>query len=558
MHMKRLPIVTALLLVAFLAIWARLFFWQVLSHEKFRTMADSQHFHRLEIPPARGEILSSDGTPLVTNQTAYLVFAEKKRIEDEHTFIETVAPLLGEEVASISARMATQSIWIPLKHQVEEDIVKKLRTLEVEGLGFEREDKRFYTEASMAAHLLGLVGKDSNGHPKGYFGLEGFYDKELAGQSGYLRQERDAVGNPIVIGEIERFEPKNGRSLLLYLDKTVQFIAEEKLKKGLERFGAKAGVIVIMDPKTGGILASASYPNYHPGLYAEFPSEYYRNPVVADSYEPGSTFKPLIMAGAVDKNAVKATEVFDETGPVRVGQYAIKTWNDEYHGAISMTQILEYSSNVGMVHIARKMGGTNLLSFLEAIGIGEKTGVDLQEEATPVTRPEDQWKEVDFATASFGQGIATTPLQMVRAVAAIANGGWLMEPHVVKQIVEKEGKIVDIKPRPVRQIVSGTSAKLIAEMMVSSVEHGEAKWKVPKGFRIAGKTGTAQIPVEGHYDAEKTIASFIGFGPVEDPKFVMLVTLREPTSSPWGSETAAPLFFEVATELLRYYGITPQ
>lgn len=521
-------------------------------------MADNQHFYQLELPPIRGEILSSDGTPFVANQTAYLVFAEKKKIEDEDDFVDKIAPILGEEEASVSASLDSSPVWVPIKHQVEEQVAQKLRDLQLTGLGLAREDKRFYPEASMAAHLLGFVGKNNEGQPQGYFGLEGFYDKELRGQSGYLRQERDAVGNPIIIGQAERFEPKNGRSLVLHVDKTTQFLVEEKLKKGLARYGAKAGVVIVMDPKTGGILASASYPSYDPGLFSEFPSEYYRNPVVADSYEPGSTFKPLIMAEALDLGKVQPTEKFDEQGPAYVDEYAIKTWDNKYHGMISMTQILEYSSNVGMVHIANKLGNKPELAFLKDIGIGQKTEVDLQDEASPMLRDDNEWHDIDYATASFGQGIAVTPLQMVRAIGALANDGWLMKPQLVKEIVGEEGEKIQITPQKIRQVVSSPTSKIISEMMVSSVTHGEAKWKVPKGFRIAGKTGTAQIPVEGHYDAEKTIASFVGFGPVEDPKFVMLVTLREPTTSPWGSETAAPLFFEIATELLRYYGITPQ
>ncbi|MBI4137501.1 penicillin-binding protein 2 [Candidatus Roizmanbacteria bacterium] len=556
--MVRLRIVAVLIAGAFSLIWLRLFYWQVVSHDELRDLADSQHFYRLEIPPARGEIRSSDGTPLVTNQTAYLVFAEKKNVTDIEEYAEQVAPVLEMEEASVSALLTEHDVWVPIKHQVEAPVVDKIKQLELAGLGFEREDKRFYPETSMAAHLLGFVGKDALGRPKGYFGLEGFYDKELAGQPGFLLQERDAYGNPIVIGKIDRIEPKHGRSLLLYIDKTIQFIAETKLKKALEKYGAKAGNVVIMDPKTGGILASASYPNYDPLLFSEFPDEYYRNPIVADTYEPGSTFKPLVMAKAFDEKKLKATDTYEERGPVAVGGYQIKTWNNEYHGEISMSQILQYSSNVGMVYISSKLEKDTMLTFLSDFGLGSKTGIDLQEEAETFMRSESEWRDIDLATASFGQGIAVTPIQMVRAISAIANDGILMEPRLVKEIVSDDGKTIAIPPKEVRRLYSAPTAKVIAELMVDAVEHGEAKWTVIKGFRIAGKTGTAQIPVEGHYDSEKTIASFVGFGPVENPRFVMLVTLREPTSSPWGSETAAPLFFDIANELFPYFGIHPQ
>ena len=556
--MVRLRIVTALIAGAFTLIWLRLFYWQVLSHELLSNLADNQHFFRLEIPPARGEIRSRDGTPLVANQTAYLVFAEKKYVDDIEEYSEKLAPILEEEEASISGLLNEHDVWVPIKHQVDEQTVDKIKELELAGLGFEREDKRFYPETSMAAHLLGFVGKDALGKPKGYFGLEGFYDKELAGQPGFLLQERDAYGNPIVIGKIDRIEPKHGRSLVLYLDKTVQFIAETKLKKALEKYGAKAGNVVILDPKTGGILASASYPNYDPLLFSEFPDEYYRNPIVADTYEPGSTFKPLVMAKAFELKKLKPTDTYDESGPVTVSGYQIKTWNSEYHGKISMSEILQYSSNVGMVYISSMLGKDGMLSLLSDLGLGSKTGIDLQEEAETFMRDESEWRDIDLATTSFGQGIAITPIQMIRAIAAIANNGVLMEPRLVKEIVSEDGKKIEIPPKETRRLYSAPTAKVIAELMVDAVEYGEAQWTVTKGFRIAGKTGTAQIPVEGHYDSDKTIASFVGFGPVENPRFVMLVTLREPTSSPWGSETAAPLFFDIANELFPYFGMYPQ
>ena len=210
-----------------------------------------------------------------------------------------------------------------------------------------------------------------------------------------------------------------------------------------------------------------------------------------------------------------------------------------------------------MVDVARRLGREKILSYLSAFGFGSLTGVDLEEESAPQLRPSRQWTEIDLATASFGQGIAVTPLQMVTAVAALANNGWLMEPHVVAQIKSAKGETIEIKPKKVRQVVSPSTAKIITEMMVAAVEGGEAKWAKPRGYRIAGKTGTAQIPVAGHYDEKKTIASFVGFAPADNPRFVMLVTLREPTSSPWGSETAAPLFFNIAKELIVYYNIAP-
>jgi len=556
--MNRITTLFFLITGVFILVWIRLFYWQIIQHKPLQAVADAQHYYRLEIPPTRGEILSSDGSPFVTNQTAYLVFAEKRNIQDHDRFVKTAARILGEAEASVAAQLTIHPVWVPLKTEVDEETVRKLKDAALPGLGFERADIRYYPESSMAAHILGFVGKNNDGQDQGYFGLEGYYDKELRGQSGYLRQERDANGNPIVIGETSRIEPKNGRTLELYVNKSIQFIVEEKLKAAMESYGAKAGAVIVMDPFTGGIIASASYPSYDPSHYGDFPSEYYKNPVVSDSYEPGSTFKPLLIAKGIESKTVTPTDIFDETGPVRVGQYSIKTWDNKYHGMISISQILQYSSNVGMVYIADKIGNDPLLSFLKQVGLNEKTDIDVEEEDVPTLRSDQDWHDIDYKTASFGQGIAATPLQVLRAEAAIANGGNLMEPHIVKAIVSNFGDRIEIQPKKIRQIFSYQTAKITKEMMVDAVEHGEVHWKIPQGYRIAGKTGTAQIPVAGHYDTEKTIASFVGFAPSDNPKFIMLVTLREPESSPWGSETAAPLFFDIARELLVYYNISRQ
>ena len=326
----------------------------------------------------------------------------------------------------------------------------------------------------------------------------------------------------------------------------------------MEKYGAKEGSVVVLDPKTGGVLAMASFPNYDPSNFAAFPKELYINPVVAGSYEPGSTFKSLVMAAAIHDKLITPQTMMDESGPVESGPYFIRTWNNEYHGSISMTQVLEYSSNVGMVFVAKKLGHDRLLSAIKRFGFGKPTNIDLEDESSPTLRDDNAWAEVDELTASFGQGIAVTPIQMVTAVAALANGGKLMQPHVVKEIREGSGRVIPVKPKVVRQVISPEAARITAEMMVEAVDKGEAKWAKPVGYRIAGKTGTAQIPVAGHYDETKTIASFVGFAPVDDPKFVMLVTLREPQSSQWGSETAAPLFFTIAREFFTYYGIGPR
>lgn len=557
--MTRVWTIFGLFILIYCAIIFRLCYWQVWKSSDLKNQAVSQHFFRFSLPPKRGTIYSSDGYPFIMNTQAYLVYAEPKLVSDMDGFAKRVADAMSIDVASISAQLhLPDRVWIPIQHKVDGTVVDSLKALKEKGLGFEPEPKRYYPEASMAAQMLGFVGLDQNGLDRGYFGLEGFYDRELKGKEGSLQIEKDVQGNPILIGSTFRVDPQDGRNLVLWIDRSVQAIVEKRLKEGVEKYGAKAGSVVIMDPKTGGILAMASIPSYDPRSYFTYPKELYVNPIVGSSYEPGSTFKVLIMAAGIDNKVITPMTTMEETGPVEVSGYLIRTWNNKYNGHVTMTDVLMHSSNVGMVFVEKQLGKEKFLNALKNFGIGESTNVDLEDESAPELRPEKDWHEIDLATASFGQGIAVTPLQMVRAVSSIANGGYLMEPHVVKSIAIAGGKITQIPAKKTRQVMSKKTAEEVTEMMVVSVDQGEAKFAKPQGYRIAGKTGTAQIPVEGYYDDKKTIASFVGFAPADNPKFVMLVTLREPSSSQWGSETAAPLFFNIAKDLFLYYGISPR
>lgn len=543
----------------------RLFYWQVLNCEQLAAAAESQHWVSFELPAKRGSILAADEFPLATNEEAFLVFASLPDLKQQP---KEIAAKLAPFLASPSARLQfeelikerlsrTDLVWVPLKHKLSRETKEILEKLEIEGIGFEEEQLRSYPEGSAAAHLLGFVGADVNGQDKGYFGLEGYYDLELKGHPGLLRREKDASGKPILVGTVKRDEKKDGRDLITTIDRSVQYIAEKQLGEGLKRYGAKSGMVVIMEPTTGAIIAMASNPIYDPATFFQYPKELFPNPAVSFTYEPGSTFKVLVMAAALNEKVVEPqTKCTQCSGPRHITGYTIKTWNDKYPSDPTMVEVIQHSNNVGMVFVGEKLGIERLVTYLEKFGLGEKTRVDLEEESTSTLRPQVEWKKIDLATASFGQGIAVTPIQMLRAVAVIANQGKLVRPFVVKKVVSEEN-VAEVEPQVIREVISPTTARVMTEIMVNAVDGGEARWCKPKGFRVAGKTGTSQIPVAGHYDEEKTIASFVGFAPADKPRFTMLVTLQEPTSSPWGSETAAPLWFDIAQELFDYYGILP-
>ncbi len=477
---------------------------------------------------------------------------------DEKSPEEIKQEEIGKIEKNIIDKLGNQELyWVSLNRRVNTELKNKLEKMELTGLGFQQEISRFYPEGSSSAHLLGFVGFNDYGDTQGYFGLEGFYNGELQGKKGFVSQEKDALGLPILIGNFNEREAKTGKTLKLSIDRTVQHMAEEKLKKGMEKYKAKGGSVVIMDPETGHILAMAARPSYYPDIAAYFPADTYRNPIVADAYEPGSTFKVLVMAAGINEGVIQKDTICDNCSKaVEIANYKIKNWDDKYRTNPNMTDVIIHSDNTGMVYIGKKLGVTNMLKYLNTFGFGKTTGVDLQDDYSPDMRPEKDWKEIDLATSSFGQGLLVTPLQLVRAVGSIANGGKVMEPRIVTEIQDGDKKIT-IQPRVLSNPISSESAAIVKDMMIQAVEKGESKFVKPKGYTVAGKTGTAQIAYEGSYDASKTIASFIGFAPADKPKFVMLVRYVKPETSIYGAETAAPTFMEIAKELFTYYNIPP-
>ncbi len=564
--MRRIFWIRTVFLLSFFAVVIRLFYWQVIRAEFLQSQAENQHFTDTKIDATRGKILFSDGFVLASSNPAFSLYGLPKVVSaDQKVKVAySLAKVLVEDPAEVDTfakdlinKLSQDLYWVQLKKNVSIEQKKQIEDLDLQGMGFEQQSNRFYPEGSSSAHLLGFLGSDAKGASKGYFGVEGYYDGELRGVQGLIRNEKDALGLPILIGNFFENEAKNGKNLILNIDRSVQFIVEKELRTGMEKYGAKSGSVVVMDPNTGGILAMASYPNYDPLKYFDYPKEYYRNPIVADQYEPGSTFKVLVMAAALNEDLVKPDTQCDNcSGPVSLGGFTIRTWDNKYFPNTTMKDVIVHSDNTGMVYAARKLGVDKFFSYIQSFGFGEPSDIDLQDESSPGIRSKNSRKEIDLATASFGQGIAVTPIQMVRAVAVIANGGNLMEPHVVKEIKDEKGSF-EIKPKVIRQVIKGSSAQTMKEMMVAAVEEGEARVFKIKGFRIAGKTGTAQIPVAGHYDPTKTIASFVGFAPADNPKFVMLVRFDEPSASIFGAETAAPTFFNIARQLFVYYKIAP-
>lgn len=562
----RLKIVFGVFTLLFLSLISRLFYWQVVMGADLKKQASYQYKGTKTITAPRGNILANDGTWLAVMRTNWLLFAELPKLEktskeianllapvfvdDNHENRDEYRQALLNETEKIQSALDRRGVvWVPVKRKITSEEKEKIENLNINGLGFEPEETRYYPEGSSSAQLLGFVGKDEEGNDTGYFGLEGYYNVPLSGKNGFLQREKDLSGVPILTSGLSEISSIAGTDLTTYIDKRIQNITEAKLKEGLEKYGAKEGSVIIMDPKTGAILGMASYPSYDPAKYSEFDGALFRNPAISDTFEPGSVFKVIVMVAGLDSGVIKPDTICDVCDkPYKVDKYFIETWDKKYHPDSTMTDVLVHSDNVGMSFIAEKLGSDKMYEYLDKFGIGKLTGIDLQGESNINLRPKGKWNVVDLATSSFGQGVSITPIQLIRATSVIANGGYLISP-----------KVVDSNdPLKRDRVISEEAADDTAAMMVEAAKKGEAKWTDLKGFSVAGKTGTAQIPISGHYDEEKTIASFVGFAPANKPKFIMLVTLKEPQSSQWASETAAPLWYSIAKDLFNYFGIQPE
>lgn len=580
MHANNLNSVTTyrlrlmILFVPFLAalIIFRLFYWQVIRGPSLSAQANRQHQEIVVLASERGSIYDSRGDLLAGTQNLYHLFVYKPQLTaDKLQVINSLARLIAPDPPPASpgakiitkedminesrdfliGRFALESKWVSLKHYLSPSQKQAISNLNYVGIGFEDEFTRFYPEASLAAQVLGFVGSDLAGQPQGYFGLEGQFDRQLRGREGKILTEKDAHGTPILIGKYNLSKNITGRSLVTTINKQTQFIVEALLKDGLEKYQARAGNVIVLDSKTGKVIAMAAYPNYDPGHFADFDKSSYKNPNVANLFEPGSIFKVLVLAAAINEKAITPETICDETcnGQINIGQYTIKTWNEKYYPRTNMTDVIIHSDNTGMVYMARKLGKESFIKYLQAFGFGKPTLIELQDEAAGGEKTFDDLKDIDLATNSFGQGIAVTPIQIITAVNAIANGGYLMKPTIIEKIISADKEIPNRVEPPIK-ILEPSTVEQVRNIMVAAVERGEAKFARPKGVEIAGKTGTAQIPIQGHYDPTKTIASFIGFFPARDPQYTMLVSLTEPQTSQWGSETAAPLWFTIANQLL--------
>lgn len=552
---RRLQFLTAVLLLFCLFILIQLVHIQVLSHARLSEVGKSVRTQHRMLRARRGNVYDRNGNLLIGNLIQYDVSVESGQFSHPDVVAAELSSYLDGDMGELSKTLTSERGWVRVEQRVPHAIAEKIDALGLAHVSVDPLWRRTYPEGVLAAHVMGFVNDDGNG----YYGVEGYYDAELRGQAGKRVYQQDGWNQVIPLEVADEEPPQPGVDLVLTLDRTVQALVEAELARALEETGAKSGVIIVMDPRTGAILALATAPVYDPNLYGRvLNTELFVNPAISGQYEPGSVFKVLTVAAALENGVVSPGTLFFDEGQIEAGGQLIRNANGKAYGQVTLAEVLVYSLNVEVAKITALLGPESFYQGIRAFGIGRRTGVDLEGEVGGELRVpgERLWHESDLATNGFGQGLAVTPLQMITAVAAIANDGVLMQPYVVAEKVYVDGHSEQRQPVSVGWAVSPETAHLVVEMMAQTVKEGVERAQVP-GYRIAGKTGTAQMPTPFGYDEDKTIASFVGFAPVDDPQVIVLVRLDEPTSSEWGSQTAAPSFARLARRLFVLLEIPP-
>lgn len=558
----------ALVLIAYFVLLGRLVYWQGIRHRDLTQLASEYHDDVITLPAVRGRIFDRKGVLLATNTPVYSVFGSPDQISaaDRPAMAAQLAAVLGMDQAEVAERLASPRKFVYLKRRVSAEAAEQLEKLRLPGIGKLQETQRTFLDgalpaSTLAATLLGFVNADG----KGNYGLEGYYDALLAGRAGFEATVKDLTNRPIVLSDRRREEPIDGSSLQLSIDSAIQLAAERALADGVKKSKGESGSLMIMEPKTGRIVAWADFPTYDANQYAQVAQahpEFFTDANVAHLYEPGSIMKVVTLSGALDAHVITPETSFNETGSVVVGGAVFRNWDYRAHGWVSMTYVLQNSLNVGAIKAMQMEGADRFYQSLQRFGIGDLTGIDLAGETRAPLRELSQWRPSEVATATFGQGVAVTPIEMLTAINVIASGGDLVWPHVVDQITDSRGQVRPVHPRVIRHVIAPQTAQQMRQMMVAVVERGSGFAARIDGFkdRVAGKTSTAEIPENGRY-GDDVNAAFVGFLPVNNPQFTMMVIVRKPKVLPRdlreGAYVAAPIWKTVATSLITQWNIGP-
>ncbi|MFB6226538.1 MAG: peptidoglycan D,D-transpeptidase FtsI family protein [Candidatus Paceibacteria bacterium] len=592
-YTRRLWCLAGVFILFGIAVVGRLFFLMVMRHDFYTALAKGSHEVYSELVPERGKIYiknkNSEGRfPVATNRDKFLLFGSTRGIDSKKQakeIVEKISQVITLKRDQTEAETSTskenekektkkqeiiqnlsqkkRDLYIPIKQRVSVSKTKKIKQFELEGIHTLRKSYRFYPEGRFAGPVIGFVGRNKSGEKVGRYGVEGYWNDELNGEGGFVDGVKSATGQWLPTVGSDMKEAINGADITLTLDRAIQYKACKKLRKAKEKYKAEAASLVLMNPKTGAVKAMCSLPDFNPNKYNKVDSiSQYNNSTIFKPYEVGSVFKPVVMAAALDKGVIEPDTAFDDPGQIKdLCMTPIRNSREKTYDKTDMTGVLEKSINTGMVFVARKLGKKDMVEYIEDFGFGTKTGIGLDTE-----RPGDisslykkSGDEIGCygATASFGQGITATPLQVAVAYSALANKGNLPRPYIVEKVEYKNGRVETTEPKTIRKVIQEDTSTLIKGMLTSVVKEGHARSAGEKGYFVAGKTGTAQISGKTGGYSEETNHTFVGFAPSNNPKFVLLVKFHKPEER-FSASTAAPTFGDVSDFLLDYYQISPK
>ncbi len=537
-------------------ILARAYQLQVLKKDEYATLAREDYKGTVKLLPKRGTIYDRQGRELAVSIEVESVYAHPNQVEKKLDAAKWLSQALELNQKEILSKLQSNRSFVWIKRKISPDEVERIKALGLEGVGFITEARRYYPDKEIGAHLIGFAGADN----QGLEGLEKKYDSILKGPQHTLVQERDALGRPFYISQATSSEA-DMKNLVLTIDRDIQYRAQQALKAAVEKNKAKRGHCIILDPETGEILAMAIFPFFNPNVFGEYKPQQWRNLAITDCYEPGSTLKAFLAAAALNEECISSQDIFYcEQGKFELGNETID--DTKKHGWLTFSDIIVLSSNIGAVKIGQTLGYEKYCAYLKDFGFGSKTGIDLIGERSGFVRPIEKTTEIDQATVCYGQGMDASSLQIAVAMAAIANGGTLMRPYVVKAIVDQSGRNVEeTKPRVVRRVVSPQTSKKVTQILKKVVtEEGTGSLAAIYGYEAAGKTGTAEKvdPKTKAYSTENFVSSFVGFVPTDKPELVILVMVDEPKPVHYGGLVAAPTFQEVGAWTLHHLRIPPQ
>ncbi len=541
-------------MAGFAVVLSKAFYLEVIKGRRYAELARKQYSREVTLLPARGLIMDRDGRILAQSVLVDSFYADPAKIKNKSRTAIITGNILKLKADTVFKKLKSDRQFVWIKRLVDPDTARKLMQYHLPGIYSLKEYRRYYPDLKLASNVLGFVGIDSNGLAGIELSLNGY----LSGTPFSAVIDVDGRNSPIYTGNPTDDVSPSGDSVVTTLDLNVQFILQEALKKAVAEQEAKKGIGIIMNPATGGILAMASIPDFNPNVYRDYPMSVFKDTAVENTYEPGSIFKPFVISSALDAGVISPNEkIFCEDGRYKVYNIVIKDAEGDFN-MLSIGDILKYSSNIGAAKIGEKLGSTSLYRYLRNFGFGSQTGIELPGESPGILNPVDKWSGVSIDTIPFGQGVSATPLQLVTAMSAIANGGLLLAPRIIKEIRKPDGSIQTFQPVIKRRVISGHTAQIMTDMMIGVVNDGGTGINAEmNGYTVAGKTGTAQIPdpSTGTYYKNRFVASFLGFVPAHKPKIVMLIMLVDPQKNPYGGSSAAPVFKDVAEKVLPYLGV---